>query len=370
MSNKNNEGNRGVLPLTRREFTAGGLAVGLAASVGLPQIARAQSGTIRADVPGLDDALADLHKKALAAGQTSVLYYGNRKELHDALNPAFQARFPGIEFKMEPYEPMAGAARVLAELSRGPSADVFEGSFLQGKAINDRDQFDSTIDWRGLGIPEERIGFNGAVQTFHFLLLHAYNTKLLQSSDLPKKNVDFLDPKWKGKMATNDFQLTAHLAWHVFVTKDFDGAVEWVKKMREQQGLVVTGTLQSSLALVTQGDKPLHVFGSYSEIENNKRQGATIDAFGTEHMGGVAAQVAVLKKARNPIAGTLLGLWMQTDEAQGLLWDKFFVSWGRGNRDMGEFVKKNNIDVAWETRENYIERAGINGKLRKALGLS
>ena len=370
MSNKNNEGKRGAWPLTRREFTAAGLAAGLAASTGFPQLARAQSGTIRADVPGLDGALADLHKKALAAGQTSVLYYGNRKELWDALNPAFQKRFPGIEFKMEPYDPMAGAARVLAEVQRGPSCDIFEGSFMQGKALNDREIFDRSVDWTELGIPADRIGFPGAIQTFNFLMCHAYNPKLVKPEELPKTNADFLDPKWKGKLVTNDFQLTAHLAFWVWSTKKFDWAVDWVNKLRNDQQMVITGTLASSLSLVTQGSKPMHVFGSFSDIENNRRQGADVATYSTEHMAGVTAQVALVKKARNPIAAKLLGLWMQTDEAQGLLWNKFYVSWGRGERYLGEYIKKNHYDVTWETRENYFERAKINGRLRKALKLS
>jgi hypothetical protein len=37
---------------------------------------------------------------------------------------------------------------------------------------------------------------------------------------------------------------------------------------------------------------------------------------------------------------------------------------------MGEYIKKNNYDVVWETPENYLERATITGRLRKALGLA
>jgi iron(III) transport system substrate-binding protein len=358
------------MTLTRRDVVVGGLAASAALAASRPVTVFAQAGMSRPDVPGLDPKLSELYAKAKAAGETQVVYYGNRKELYDAVHPTFAKRFPGIEFKMEPYDPTAGAARVLAELSRGPSCDLFEGSFLQGKALDEREAFDTSIDWKALGIPDDRLGFKGGVQTFHFLLLHGYNPKKIARGDLPKTNADFLDPKWKGQLVTNDFQLTAHLAWWVWATKDFNGAVAWVNKLKSEQGMVITGTLPSSLALVTQGTKPLHVFGSYSDIENNRRQGADLDTFGTQHMGGVAAQVSVVKKARSPISGTLLGLWMQTDEAQRLLWDKFYVSWGRGSRYMGEYIAKNKIDVAWETRENYVERAGINGRLRKALGLA
>ncbi|MGE0253582.1 MAG: ABC transporter substrate-binding protein [Alphaproteobacteria bacterium] len=371
MSKRKGSDRQTGLKLNRRHVVVGGLAAGAMLAASRPMKVFAQTASnIRADVPGLDPKLAELYAKTKAAGETQVIYYGNRKELYDALNPTFTKRFPGIEFKMEPYDPTAGAARVLAEISRGPSADVFEGSFLQGKALDEREVFDTSVDWKAMGIPDDRIGFKGAVQTFHFLLLHAYNPKKLGRDQLPKTNADFLDPKWKGQIVTNDFQLTAHLAWWVWATKDFDGAVAWVNKLKEDQQLVITGTLPSSLALVTQGTKPLHLFGSFSDIENNRRQGADVDTYGTQHMGGVAAQVAVLKKARSPNAGALLSLWMQTDEAQGLMWDKFYASWGRGERFLGEHIKKNNIDVAWETRENYLERAGINGRLRKALGLA
>jgi iron(III) transport system substrate-binding protein len=366
---RNNEMWRGR-KLARRSVVAGGIAAGAALIVARPMRVFAQAATtIRTDVPGLEPKLDELYAKAKAAGETQVIYYGNRTQLWEALNPTFAKRFPGIEFKMERYAPTAGAARVLAEVQRGPSCDLFEGSFMQAKALNDRDVFDR-VDWPAMGIPEERIGYPGTVQTFQNLMVHAFNPKRVKREELPKTNADFLDPKWKGMLVTNDFQLTAHLAFWVLATEKFDWAVDWVNKLKTDQQMVITGTIESSIGLVTQGTKPMQVFGSFQDTESYGRQGGDVDSFGTQHMAGVTFLGAVIKNARSPNAAKLLALYLLTDEAQGLIWNYYFVGWGRGTRYMGEYIKKNNYDVVWETPENYLERATITGRLRKALGLA
>jgi iron(III) transport system substrate-binding protein len=322
------------------------------------------------DIPNLNAALAELYAKARAAGETRVVYYTNSNETADAVGPLFQKRFPGIAFSGEMYEPLAGGARVLSELSRGSSADVFECSFLQGRPIEQRAGFDKSIDWSKYGVPAARVGFAGTVQCFHSLLSHGYNPKKANAAELPKKIADFLDPKWRGRLATNAFQLCAHLAWHALKTKDTEGAIAWAKALRENQDIAITGTLDSSTGLVAQGEKAVHVYGTYAGFRRNSSQGASLDVFSTENMGGPCFLLGVLDKAKSPLSAQLLALWMLGAEAQEALWKSAYSSWGLGNGGLARYVKEHNIDVVWETLDNYSERAQLNQQIRKAMGFA
>src|SRR3546814_10660725 len=108
----------------RRDVLAGGLAAGAALALGKPGRLFAQA-KAASSFRDLDAQIARFYDEAKKAGETAVTYYGNRADLYDVLNPLFVERFPGIELRIEGYEPRAGAARVLADMSRGPSADVF-----------------------------------------------------------------------------------------------------------------------------------------------------------------------------------------------------------------------------------------------------
>jgi ABC-type Fe3+ transport system substrate-binding protein len=356
------------MALSRRQILKGvaGAAVGGTLLKAAPGYAQGSA----EDIPNIQATLAELYAKVRAAGETRVVYYTNSNETADAIGPLFEKRFPGIAFRGEMYEPLAGGARVLSELSRGSSADVFECSFLQGRPIEQRGGFDRSIDWSKYGVPAGRVGFAGTVQGFHSLLSHGYNPKKVTAAALPKKIDGFLDLQWRGRLATNAFQLCAHLAWHALKTKDTPGAIAWAKALREKHEIAITGTLDSSTGLVAQGEKAVHVYGTYAGFRRNSSQGASLDVFSTENMGGPCFLLGVLDKAKNPLAAQLLALWMLTSEAQDALWTKAYSSWGLGNAGLAKYVKDRNIDVVWETPENYLERAQLNQEIRKALGFA
>src|SRR5262245_23978803 len=106
--------------LTRRTTLAGLAAMSAGASFARPANAASDD-----DIPALDAALPELYARAQAAGENELIVYTNAGlAAAPVAAKAFEKHFPGIKVKLDGYEPLAGTARIISELSRGPSADL------------------------------------------------------------------------------------------------------------------------------------------------------------------------------------------------------------------------------------------------------
>jgi ABC-type Fe3+ transport system substrate-binding protein len=193
-------------PAGRRQFLKTALAAGGAACV--PGYAMAA------------DTLEELHAKARAEGAL-VYCGGGPAAAHRNAIDQFSRAFPGIEVK----------------LVSGYSRDLVTGidQQLAGKRIETDMATLQTIQdyvrWRAAGalLAYRGPGFDQVIDTFKdpdgasvgvrvFALAYAYNPDLVAAADVPRSALDFLHPRFSGKVVTtypHDDEITLYLYYGI-----------------------------------------------------------------------------------------------------------------------------------------------------------
>lgn len=131
---------------------------------------------------------------------TLTIYSGREEEIVEPLLERFE-RETGIEIEVR-YGDSAELAATIAEEGDNSPADVFfaqdPGSLgsieSEGLLAELPDELLARVDPRFRDPDRHWVGTSGRVRVV------AYNTELLEESDLPDSILDFTDPRWKGKI--------------------------------------------------------------------------------------------------------------------------------------------------------------------------
>jgi hypothetical protein len=146
-----------------------------------------------------------------------------------ALRPilnGFEAKYPFVKPQYVRDDPPQQLQKVMAESRAGRMVvDVLESTGLEVsvRAANINQPFWSPQT--EAYAPERRDPENYWAPTRFSYLGACYNTNLVKSGEAPKSFEDFLDPKWKGKIAWSSTVIGAIL----FIT---GGAISWEKRKR------------------------------------------------------------------------------------------------------------------------------------------
>jgi iron(III) transport system substrate-binding protein len=116
----------------------------------------------------------------------------------------FAKRFPGVNVKLTHVSSSKIGARIIAEArAKMLTLDFYVDDLVPAKQMVDRGLVASLSPAELTDKPENHIfKFDQNLPIAQHLVSHlAYNTKLVNKSELPKRYEDLLDPKWKGKLA-------------------------------------------------------------------------------------------------------------------------------------------------------------------------
>lgn len=250
------------------------------------------------------------------------------------------------------------ASRLLKEIQAGrqPSTDVFNGTqstiprLMQGNAL------DPVDNWQALlpRIPKEAIvGDGGALAERTRIGGFAYNTNLVPANKVPKKMDDFLDPFWKGKLASTTYAAV----WDRAGVRQ-DGTYDAEKAQRIADLLTKLVKEKHIVGILRCGDESrissgefagLALLCSQDTVELARRKGAPIQmAFLEETSNLTHSYLGLMKKAKYPHTAKLFMVFIQTAEGQALLrkWEATDTSFYPEN-DMYKLVqslKKKNVE--------------------------
>ena len=251
------------------------------------------------------------------------------------------------------------ASRLLKELQAGrqPSTDVFNGTqstiprLMQGNAL------ESVDNWQALlpRIPKEaycrRVA--GRWRNARRIGGFAYNTNQVPANKVPKKMDDFLDPFWKGKLASTTYAAV----WDRAGVRQ-DGTYDAEKAQRIADLLTKLVKEKHIVGILRCGDESrissgefvgLALLCSQDTVDLARRKGAPIQmAFLDETSNLTHSYLGLMKKAKYPNMAKLFMVFVQTAEGQALLrkWEATDTSFYPEN-DMYKLVqnlKKRNVD--------------------------
>jgi iron(III) transport system substrate-binding protein len=147
--------------------------------------------------------------------------------------------------------------------------------------------------------------------------VQAYNTNVIQRSDLPTRFEDLLAPQWKGKLGIE----AKSADWFATIATQMggDAGVNFFRTLVEKNG--VSARLGNSLLtnLVAAGEVPLGLEVYNYMPAQAKRKGAPIDWFLMEPAAARANGVAVTNHAPHPAAALMLYDYLLSIDAQRIL---------------------------------------------------
>jgi iron(III) transport system substrate-binding protein len=145
----------------------------------------------------------------------------------------------------------------------------------------------------------------------------AYNSKLVKKEDLPKSYEDFLDPKWKGKLAIE----AGDLDWLASVTAEIGEAkgLQLFRDIVATNGISIRKGHTLLCNLVASGEVPLALTVYNYKAEQLKRRGAPIDWFVIPPAFARPNGIAMLRRAPHPHAAILYYDFMLSDAQQVML---------------------------------------------------
>ena len=263
------------------------------------------------------ETMDELYAKAKAEGAMSLWAAGPTAP-HEGRAKAFEQRFPGIKVSITGGFSNVLNSRINQQLKDGKvEADLvifqtiqdFVGWKKQGVMLNFKPEgFDQIY-------PEFRDPDGAFVAVAVNPIVYAYNTKALQPNELPKSALDFLKPKFTGKVITvypSDDDAALYL-FHTIVTKygwDFMDKYQANKPNYVQGHLPVARSVASGENIAT--------FDATSTPWQMKRDGQPIDAhFSPEDETPVFTVTAgIFKGAPHSNAAKLYLTWYLAKEQQ------------------------------------------------------
>jgi iron(III) transport system substrate-binding protein len=309
--------------LTRRRLLASGMAGG--AALALPRRAVAQNSKT-AEVANL--AGADRDKKILdgARQEGSLTLYTNAPtEDNKALVTPFE-KTTGIKVNLYRASSEDIRQRVLNEArARRFEVDFILNNAPAMEALTDEKllievKSPHVADLMPAAVPPHRawVGFCLNV------LVQAYNTNLVKTSDLPKSYADLLDPKWKGKIAieADDSDWFAGL----MEVMGEDKGLKLFREIAQTNGFSVRKGHTLMTNLVAAGEVPLALTVFNYTAEQIKKRGAPLDWFVIEPLISMPNSIGVAANAPRPHAAVLFFDYMLSDAQKVLVARDYVVT--------------------------------------------
>jgi len=265
-----------------------------------------------------------------AQSDTAKLIEGAKKEgklvwytaltLDDAgmLTQHFEKKYPFIKTETLRLGTDQLLTKIQTEARAGAfRADVIEIPGILGQVLKQDGLLEKYVSPESKAYPASMKDPDGTWTSF-FLNTHVtvYNTKLIKKDEVPKKFEDFINPRWKGKIALRD--------------NDFDNFGMMLKVMGREKGLnfmrrlAAQGVdLRSSFAgaiqAISSGEIPLgmNLYGTHTE--EFKKKNAPVEWAPMEFVLASLEPLGVGAKAPNPNGARLFVDFLLSKEAQTMM---------------------------------------------------
>lgn len=253
-------------------------------------------------------AVKALYEKAKAEGE--VVIWGPVQAEVDWIQAEFSKRFPGITVKGT--GDLQAATKLIAEArANRHSVDIWQNSLGGMLEVQKRGLF-AKIDWQPYGLDGGRILFEGQGLAVHnFIYSTLYAKGFVKEADLPKTWDDLLDPKWKGKMVSQDF-LFPRLMGFLALEWGAERTEKWGRAMINDQKLLVVNSPRESF--LKTGERVLAVGDSVNQSFQYSDSGVPTGYTILDVVPAVQFMVSAMKDAPHPHAARLLAAWLATDD--------------------------------------------------------
>jgi iron(III) transport system substrate-binding protein len=254
---------------------------------------------------------------AEAKKEGKLVIYGLGEPFLTPIRDAFRKRYPGIDIEAFDEPGRASRERVIAEQKTGRRiGDIIIAGPSNHQQLGEMgllEPFQSSQ--LAFMIPELVPGGNLTSPLRASIFSVATNTKLLPAADEPKVWADLLQPKFKGKMASDDPRGTGGGAG-LMSSLELAFGTEFLKKLATQDIFFAkdTGTI---LANMVRGEHVLFITASHDEIIAARKSGAPLKFLKLKDGIRAAGNYqSIVKSAPHMNAAKLWVEWSTSEEGQ------------------------------------------------------
>ena len=149
------------------------------------------------------------------------------------------------------------------------------------------------------------------------MFVHAYNTQLVKSEDLPRSYADLTNPRWKGRLGIE----AEDEDWFAMVIRGLgeDAGLKTFREIARVNGFSVRKGHTLLTGLVASGEVPLALTTYSHGVDKLKAKGAPVEWFALAPAVGRANGVAVPRGAAHPHAAVLFMDYLLGPEGQAIL---------------------------------------------------
>jgi iron(III) transport system substrate-binding protein len=252
-----------------------------------------------------------------AKKEGKLVIYGLGEPFLTPIRDAFRKRYPGIEIEAFDEPGRASRERVIAEQKTGRRiGDVIIAGPSNHQQLGEMGLLEpfqsSQLEFF---IPELVPQSNLTSPLRASIFSVATNTKLLPAADEPKVWADLLQPKFKGKMASDDPRGTGGGAG-LMASLELAFGTEFLKKLATQEIFFAkdTGTI---LANMVRGEHALFITASHDEIIAARKSGAPLKFLKLKDGIRAAGNYqSIVKNAPHMNAAKLWVEWSTSEEGQ------------------------------------------------------
>ena len=312
-----------------------------------------------------DKMVTALYEAAKKEGSLTI--YSPAELVLRGLGKELPKTFAGIEVRSATVEPTELGTRLITEKrAGGVRADLIMGSLRDVADVLERGII-SAQDYGSMGIPQDLMLFDSKlVSIWNVVFAHAYNTNLIKDpAELPKTWNDFLDPKWKGKLVTWDFSLSAGLAWWGLESGEA-AVIEYARKLVKTQDVLLT---RAAADVVNTGERAIAFNGGMAAVFQAQAKGLPVDFFLVEVQGAPQYVACIPEGTKNPNAARLAIKYFLSEPGKAMVWEynKSADAHPGAHTPFSKAIEARGGRYIFETEDNYRQRAQLADKIRKAV---
>jgi iron(III) transport system substrate-binding protein len=259
--------------------------------------------------PALATSLSAACQKGASEGTVDYWVSYDADTFKEELAP-FESENPKIKVVQTQYHGTDITPKVSAEAQAGhtPTADLVEADvpslvpIINAKLVDD-------VDWTQFGLPSDQLSGGSGIQgirTYRVPAGIAYNTSLVQPSDLPETWEGLVDSKWSGQVIYDprgDYLHNLAIPWGV------DKATSWFKDFLSTDKPVAVEGSTSSLQQVASGQSKISTSATADNIAQLSATGAPLAIKYLDIVPTLDYYAYIVKGAQHPNAAACFMSW-------------------------------------------------------------
>ena len=236
---------------------------------------------------------------------------------------AFNAKYPFIDVKVYRAVGERLLTKIFTEAQAGRhDFDVLQSGDTQAYFLKKKTLLGKYVSSEAKFLPNIFVDSDGYWAAMYSMpKIIGYNTRMVKRPEVPRTDEELLNPKWKGKIAT-DHTKPEPFFW-IMQRMGHEKGVAYLKKLAAQEMRFYAG-LSLLTSLLAAGEFPIGLYTYLHSVEEAKSKGAPVEWVAQDQVFTKFQPVSVAAKAPHPNAAKLY-----IDFALSLEGQKLIASMGR-----------------------------------------